>query len=43
MRKLDIEPLGNIDASVFGFSCNDFSVAGERDLMELLDRYTHMA
>lgn len=30
VRKLDIEPLGDIDALVFGFPCNDFSVVGEQ-------------
>ncbi len=29
VRKLDIEPLGDIDALAFGFPCNDFSVVGE--------------
>lgn len=30
VRKLDIEPLGDIDALAFGFPCNDFSVVGEQ-------------
>ena len=30
VRKLDIEKLGEIDALVFGFPCNDFSVVGEQ-------------
>lgn len=30
VRKLDIEQLGDIDALVFGFPCNDFSVVGEQ-------------
>lgn len=30
VRKLDIEHLGDIDALVFGFPCNDFSVVGEQ-------------
>ncbi len=30
VRKLDIEHLGHIDALVFGFPCNDFSVVGEQ-------------
>ena len=30
VRKLDIEPLGEIDALAFGFPCNDFSVVGEQ-------------
>ena len=30
VRKLDIEPLGAIDALAFGFPCNDFSVVGEQ-------------
>lgn len=30
VRKLDIESLGAIDALVFGFPCNDFSVVGEQ-------------
>ena len=30
VRKLDIEHLGDIDAFVFGFPCNDFSVVGEQ-------------
>lgn len=30
VRKLDIEPLGDIDAFAFGFPCNDFSVVGEQ-------------
>lgn len=30
VRKLDIEQLGEIDALVFGFPCNDFSVVGEQ-------------
>ncbi len=30
VRKLEIEKLGKIDALVFGFPCNDFSVVGEQ-------------
>ena len=30
VRKLDIEPLGDIDALAFGFPCNDFSIVGEQ-------------
>lgn len=30
VRKLDIDSLGEIDALVFGFPCNDFSVVGEQ-------------
>lgn len=30
VRKLDIDSLGGIDALVFGFPCNDFSVVGEQ-------------
>lgn len=30
VRNLDIEHLGDIDALVFGFPCNDFSVVGEQ-------------
>lgn len=30
VRKLNIDPLGDIDAFAFGFPCNDFSVVGER-------------
>lgn len=30
VRKLNIEPLGDIDALAFGFPCNDFSVVGEQ-------------
>ncbi|MCH5259646.1 MAG: DNA cytosine methyltransferase [Lachnospiraceae bacterium] len=30
VRKLDIDKLGDIDALVFGFPCNDFSVVGEQ-------------
>ena len=30
VRKLDIAPLGDIDALAFGFPCNDFSVVGEQ-------------
>lgn len=30
VKKLDIEPLGDIDALAFGFPCNDFSVVGEQ-------------
>lgn len=39
VRKLDIEPLGDIDALAFGFPCNDFSAVREYLLRNNVEIY----